>query len=306
MISQLYGETTNMTALTELVIPMVWAYVDDVTTWFDDIFWARLSYFREIWVSSSYKGSSGELALLSYVGHYYRNQESWLRAMHHANKQHFINFKGVAITGWSRYDHFLSLCELMPSAIPSLAYALYTARYGQITSVSNNTIGRQILGCSQIPIWEKTQYPTYITCTFPGHELYEVMFQYEGLAKQYDEVMSFTKLYVNDLHLRYNFIHYKRAQECQNKLAYLDEQMERFIDTFQQVCTLYFTPDVAIEWLQTYFMRSMNEVRNRLQFIERALKTQTYWQPRPIPNITKLVHVKKYSKANNNLERINQ
>lgn len=30
----------------------------------------------------------------------------------------------MIITGWSRYDHFLSLCELLPYSIPSLAFSL--------------------------------------------------------------------------------------------------------------------------------------------------------------------------------------
>ena len=30
----------------------------------------------------------------------------------------------MILTGWSRYDHFLSLCELLPYSIPSMAFSL--------------------------------------------------------------------------------------------------------------------------------------------------------------------------------------
>jgi hypothetical protein len=30
----------------------------------------------------------------------------------------------MILTGWSRYDHFLSLCELLPYSIPSMAFSI--------------------------------------------------------------------------------------------------------------------------------------------------------------------------------------
>ncbi|UJR23404.1 hypothetical protein I4U23_026411 [Adineta vaga] len=302
MVSQLVNSgSNNITELIELVIPMVWAYVDDVNPWFDDGFWMRFSMFHEVWVASSFKGSSGEITTMSYIGHHQRNQQTWLETMYTASFRHRVNFTGIAVTGWSRYDHMLSLCEFIPSSIPSLAYALQTIVHGRINSIQNVTIGRSILGCDRIPLWEKSMDSIYISCAFPGHEMYEMMYQYDAILHQYDETMSFVRLYITDLHLRQNYIHYKRSQECLQRLYYLEDQMIYFIGSFQHICLKFFTADIGPEWLQTYLMKKFKEVQSRVNFLERTLKSQTSWPQRPIPNNTSPIILKRRNYTISNL-----
>lgn len=129
---------------------------------------SRFTRFPEVWVASSFKGSSGEITTTSYIGHHQRNQQTWLEAMYLASLRHKVKFTGIAVTGWSRYDHMLSLCELLPSSIPSLAYALQTIVYGHIDYNRNLTVSSSLLGCNQIPLWEKSTHFVHISCTFPG------------------------------------------------------------------------------------------------------------------------------------------
>lgn len=251
---------------------------------------------------------------MSYIGHHYRNQQTWLQAMYTASYRHRVNFTGIAVTGWSRYDHMLSLCELLPSSIPSLAYALQTITHGDINPQVNETIARIMLGCSQMPLWERSTYATYVSCTFPGiqidssrlerfpfgslgHEMYEMMYQYDAINRQYEETMSFVRLYITDLHLRQNYIHYKRNEECYERLFQLEEQMIYFINSFQHVSLMFFTADIGPEWLQTYVMRRFREVQYRLNFVERTLKSQASWPQRPLPNKTAPIVVKRRNRT---------
>lgn len=252
-----------------------------------------MAMFPEVWVASSYKGSSGEITTLTFIGHHQRNQQTWLEAMYIASEQYKVNFTGIAVTGWSRYDHMLSLCELLPSSIPSLAYALQTIVHGRLNRLLNRTISDTMLGCNQIPLWERSNYPTFISCSFPGHELYETMLYHDNIMKQYDETMSFVRLYITDLHIRQNFIHYKRAEECLDRLGVLEDQMIHFTDIFQNATQLFFTADIGFEWLQTYFLRLVKEVQQRISFIDRALATQSFWPQRPLPMNTSRIVVKK-------------
>jgi hypothetical protein len=52
------------------------------------------------------------------------DQVSWINQLNSYIPTKWKNFDGVILTGWSRYDHFLSLCELLPYSIPSMAFSL--------------------------------------------------------------------------------------------------------------------------------------------------------------------------------------
>ena len=136
---------------------------------------------------------------------------------------------------------------------------------------------------------------------FLGHELYEAMYQYDRIMRQYEETMSFVRLYVTDVHLRQNYIHYKRSEECFERLISLENQMIHFIDVFQNTCLVFFTPDIGAEWLQTYFMRIFKEVQQRTNFLQRSLRTQKVWLQRPLPNNTSRIVVQRRHLSPSNL-----
>ena len=109
----------------------------------------------------------------------------------------------------------------------------------------------------------------------------------------FDETLSFVHLYVTSIHIHENYIHYKRAEECLERLFFLENQMIQFIDTFQNTCLLFFTPDIGPEWLHTYFMKPFREVQRLITFLERNLRSQNTWPQRPSSKTKSRIVVKR-------------
>ncbi len=108
------------------------------------------------------------------------------------------------------------------------------------------------------------------------------------LWKQVEQAESFVNKFVTDLHIKYNYIHVKRGEECLEKLIPIVHLLNKFIESFRKSMDEIFPPQVAIEWLETYFMKRFRTINQRYEFIQRAIKEQTEWQPRPIPDQDKL------------------
>jgi hexosaminidase len=45
------------------------------------------------------------------------NNEAWIEVMAEQHKNFKGSIRGIAITGWQRYDHLATLCELLPVII---------------------------------------------------------------------------------------------------------------------------------------------------------------------------------------------
>ncbi|XP_014239918.1 hexosaminidase D-like [Cimex lectularius] len=114
--------------LGDLVDIMVWFYESGLNFYVPEDLWAKYGeVFGKAWVASSYKGSTGPCQVLPVLHHHISNHEQWLALI---SKQNCCLILGIALTGWSRYDHYATLCELMPTAIPSLALCLRVCTNG--------------------------------------------------------------------------------------------------------------------------------------------------------------------------------
>jgi len=122
-------------------------------------------------------------------------------------------------------------------------------------------------------------------CKFPGSEVYESMIRLRSVWAEVEKAESFVDKYVTDLHVKYNYIHVKRGEECLEILTPAVLLLKKFITSFRKSMDEIFPPQVAIEWLETYVMKRYRSVNERYEFIRRAIKEQRSWLPRPIPDV---------------------
>lgn len=71
--------------------------------------WNRYSeVFDSIWVASAFKGATGPCMFATDIAHHVENHKSWLTVVCAVISPRFKSFRGYAVTGWSRYDAWIS------------------------------------------------------------------------------------------------------------------------------------------------------------------------------------------------------
>lgn len=125
---------------------MVWKYTQVVAEFITDAIldkYARI--FKSVWIASAFKGASGPDSMITDVRLHLENHVSWMELVD--RWKGLINFKGIVLTGWQRYDHFAILCEILPVAIPSLTMCM---QYLEGKEVDENVMS-SVLNC-EFPI----------------------------------------------------------------------------------------------------------------------------------------------------------
>lgn len=262
---------------------MLWGYMENVRTYFQpDLYVKYGQVFGSIWIATAYKGATDELNMIPSIKHHYINHISWFDVMEEKINQKILSFRGIALTGWSRYDHFLELCDLLPTAIPSLIFNLRAIQIGQINELARRQVDKE-LGCYPGTPWTNEEINEgQITCSFPGHEIYEVILTLPAIKRRYEENYRFAKRYATNVNLMYNYLHKARGQEALAKLQSDYESMVAFKKRFESVAHKIYHQETVNEWLTVNLIEDLDKLHSYLSKIQRALK-ETSWLPRPVP-----------------------
>ena len=263
---------------------MIWAYMEDVVSWYQPGFFEKFGrHFKNVWAASAYKGAGGELIAITSVKHHYLNHLTWNQQIFNQMSRGACNFKGIALTGWSRYDHFLQLCDLLPEAIPSLVYNLQTVQLGELTPQKRADLSSE-LGCDRtLPFTPEEIHDGVIHCKFPGHEVYEAILPLNNVFNNLKENLDFAKKYMSPLSIKYNYAHKARSHEAMQRLELTYSNMLRFKKNFINACKNMYWDETPHEWLEVYFLPEFDALYKYMKGIRKAQK-ESDWKPRPLPH----------------------
>uniref|UniRef100_A0A671M914 beta-N-acetylhexosaminidase n=1 Tax=Sinocyclocheilus anshuiensis TaxID=1608454 RepID=A0A671M914_9TELE len=148
MLRKVSSDTIKESGLQDLALPMIWKYIPnmDVKEIGSYIYKYEQVGFKGVWFASAFKGASGIDQKWTPINHHLKNHLQWQKVITSMPQYKSVRFRGIALTGWQRYEHHTVLCELLPVAIPSLAVCLQMLKYGSFDAKAQSEAQR-FLGC---------------------------------------------------------------------------------------------------------------------------------------------------------------
>ncbi|KAL3876982.1 hypothetical protein ACJMK2_034752 [Sinanodonta woodiana] len=257
--------------LRDLVEPMVWHYLTSFVLPPD--WWDRLSrVFPNIWVASAFKGATGSCVYTTNIMYHIDNQMAWLSVIER-EKAKFKKIRGVALTGWQRYDHYAVLCELLPHAIPSLAVCLAVLNRGTFNADIHMDVTKQLQFHTTLPL-NPFQCHEIPKCNFPGSSIYEGMFELLHLDAVYEDFLhSESRLtWLNDYFVKRNFTNPTHLEAILAQALKIHGNLRQLQAKLQQSLSQIYYVNTVEEWLGVFLNSKVDKMAGLIDDVKNQLK----------------------------------
>lgn len=238
-----------------LVEPMVWHYHPAGSFNLPDDMWIKYSrVFPNIWIASAFKGATGSCQILPVTIHHVSNHEQWLAVLK-SHRDKFKSIRGIALTGWSRYDHYATLCELLPPALPCLALCLHVWLTESFTHEVLKTVSTN-LGYTEFPVTlNPYPRPQMIAqeLSFPGWRLSVGIEWLANVRVKHTSIVDSdqVKTWLNPWQRRTNFTNPMQIESLARSFKDLDVEWDSLEQYLQQhLMGMYYEATIA-EFLGT-------------------------------------------------------
>lgn len=267
--------------IANFIEPVVWKYTTEVYEDLGPSLWNMYEQiFPKIWIGSAFKGATGSNQYLTNTAHYVQNHESWLSLVQEYGTR--INFQGVILTGWQRYDHFAVLCELFAVAIPSLAMCLMTL-YGY-----NNyplTPPEQIVKLLNCDFPYGLVGPAFGTpkCHYPGADILEAVLRFQQFKVDFETMIKDSRVngWITDFNIKHRFSSPQHVTSALLHINYLKKEFEEIDMEIREAMLEVYDNYTVNEWRETYIKPLEKQILYYLN-AKKTLLSRTSWPKRPL------------------------
>lgn len=286
----------------DLVEPMVWVYAEDVYRFVPSSVWDKYATtFPRIWAASAFKGAFGETLYVPNVKRHLENNLRWLQVMATEGPKFKGGFQGIAITGWQRYDHFAVLCELLPSAVPSLAVNLLATSHGYFNQSLRTKLNAGLScgvfgpsaehGASFLNLNnDQFLWDQFSRCAFPGHTFFKLTYRLNGVEREVAELVQSVrhdKGWMTAYNVRTNFSSPLRVDELMVDQPRLFHTVTNLVRSAKESLSDIFDMYTVAEWIEQKLYPMIKQLED-MQRDATVLKSHRIWPKRPFPPLPDL------------------
>ncbi|XP_053646485.2 hexosaminidase D-like [Cherax quadricarinatus] len=273
-------------ALAGLVEPTVWAYGPDVSRMVPPyILRTYAAVFPRVWLAPAFKGATGPRAIMPDAAKHAANTLAWVQVGQRMRRYAGLNVAGIVVTGWSRYDHFAVLCELLPPSVPSLVLTLLTASRGFLTPAVLHD-AYTLLECPPHVILDPTRDPHLWAsrdCSFQGANMVSFLHRYARLRDNINTMMREIETggWMTPYNIHHNFSSPNRVREATVSLRSFTSALRDLRIEAQAVLPQYHNNATVEEWTEQH-LATLNATLATLTHSATLLLSHKTWPRRPL------------------------
>lgn len=214
------------------------------------------------------------------VTHYVQNHRSWISLISEYKDK--IDFEGIIITGWQRYDHFAALCELLPVSLPSLAMSLRVIMGYNDSPLSPPTEVARILGCEQPYALIGPAFGSP-KCSYEGGDILEGVLKLQQLKQEFETILDDSRVrgWMTDFNKKYEFSNPEHIKSVGSPLGRIKTELS-IVDTEITIAMYEIYDNYTIaEWKEIYLRPFERELYGMIEARDKILE-KTVWPRRPL------------------------